>query len=154
LVGASSLPDATNNSHRSNESFSVYLVHVQRLRNLGRLANLVPSGFDAQGATSSASMIAEPEPAPLCHTREITISVLCVAVYCLPQASISARHLPKGCVTMFDMMVDAVLFFGFPLGVLVGYEWRDRISRERRARYVAERGSAKIRSPRRGDDLL
>ena len=51
----------------------------------------------------------------------------------------------KGCVTMFDMMVDADLIFGFPLGVLVGYRWRDRISHERRARYLAERGSAKIR---------
>jgi len=39
---------------------------------------------------------------------------------------------------MFDRVVDAVLIFGFPLGVLVGYVWRDRISRARRARYLAE----------------
>jgi hypothetical protein len=40
---------------------------------------------------------------------------------------------------MFDRVVDAVLIFGFPLGVLVGYMWRDRISRARRARHLAER---------------
>ena len=39
----------------------------------------------------------------------------------------------------FDRVVDAVLIFGFPLGVLVGYMWRDRISRARRTRYLAER---------------
>jgi hypothetical protein len=38
-----------------------------------------------------------------------------------------------------DRVVDAVLIFGFPIGVLVGYMWRDRISRARRARYLAER---------------
>jgi len=43
---------------------------------------------------------------------------------------------------MFDRLVDAVLIFGFPLGVLVGYMWRDRISRARRARYLAERNLA------------
>jgi hypothetical protein len=41
---------------------------------------------------------------------------------------------------MFDLMVYAVLIFGFPLGILVGYRWRDRISQERRARYLADRG--------------
>ena len=40
---------------------------------------------------------------------------------------------------MFDLMVYAVLIFGFPLGVLVGYRWRDRISLARRERYLAER---------------
>jgi len=40
---------------------------------------------------------------------------------------------------LFDRVVDAVLIFGFPLGVLVGYMWRDRISRARRARYLAPR---------------
>jgi hypothetical protein len=30
---------------------------------------------------------------------------------------------------MFDLMVHAVFIFGFPLGVLVGYRWRDRIRR-------------------------
>jgi hypothetical protein len=40
---------------------------------------------------------------------------------------------------MFDSMIYAVLIFGFPLGILVGYIWRDRISRRRRARYQAER---------------
>ncbi len=43
---------------------------------------------------------------------------------------------------MFDMMIYAVLIFGFPLGVLAGYRWRDRISHERRARYLSERGRA------------
>ena len=38
----------------------------------------------------------------------------------------------------FDRVVDAVLIFGFPLGVLVGYMWRDRISRARRARCLEE----------------
>jgi hypothetical protein len=38
----------------------------------------------------------------------------------------------------FDRIVYAVSIFGFPLGVLVGYMWRDRISRARRARYLAE----------------
>jgi hypothetical protein len=42
----------------------------------------------------------------------------------------------------FDRVVDAVLIFGFPLGVLVGYMWRDRISRARRARYLEERNKA------------
>jgi hypothetical protein len=41
--------------------------------------------------------------------------------------------------TLFDRVVVAVLIFGFPLGVLVGYMWRDRISRARRARYLAPR---------------
>jgi hypothetical protein len=31
------------------------------------------------------------------------------------------------------------ILVGFPAGVLVGYVWRDRISRDRRARYWAER---------------
>ena len=50
-----------------------------------------------------------------------------------------AVRITKGCATMFDRLLDAVLIFGFPLGVLVGYMWRDRISRARRARYLAER---------------
>jgi hypothetical protein len=41
-----------------------------------------------------------------------------------------------------DQVVDAVLIFGFLFGVLVGYMWRDRISRSRRARYLAERNGA------------
>jgi hypothetical protein len=40
---------------------------------------------------------------------------------------------------VFDLVVYAVLIFGFPFGVLVGYIWPDRISRARRARYLAER---------------
>ena len=39
---------------------------------------------------------------------------------------------------MFDRVIDAILIFGFPIGVLVGYMWRDRISRARRARHLAE----------------
>jgi hypothetical protein len=36
---------------------------------------------------------------------------------------------------MFDMAVGAVLIFGFPVGIFVGYMWRDQISRARRGRY-------------------
>jgi len=43
----------------------------------------------------------------------------------------------------FDRVVDAVLIFGFPLGVLVGYMWRDRISRARRERHRIERSRAR-----------
>jgi hypothetical protein len=39
------------------------------------------------------------------------------------------------------MSFYAVLIFGFSLGVLVGYMWRDRISRARRARYRAEQNA-------------
>ena len=46
---------------------------------------------------------------------------------------------------MLDLIVYAVLILGFPLGILVGYRWRDRISQQRRARHLAERGSARIR---------
>jgi hypothetical protein len=37
---------------------------------------------------------------------------------------------------MFDLAIAALI--GFPFGFLVGYFWRDRISRARRARYRAE----------------
>jgi hypothetical protein len=37
------------------------------------------------------------------------------------------------------MLGAAVGIIGFSFGVLVGYVWRDRISRQRRARYLAER---------------
>jgi hypothetical protein len=57
----------------------------------------------------------------------------------------SYQSSPPEARTMFDLMVYAVLLFGFPLGVLVGYLWRARISRERRARYLAERDGAKNR---------
>jgi hypothetical protein len=43
----------------------------------------------------------------------------------------------------FDLAVYAILIFGFPFGVLVGYMWRDRISQARRARYLRERGRAR-----------
>jgi hypothetical protein len=36
------------------------------------------------------------------------------------------------------VLITGAIFFGFPLGVLVGYTWRDRISRERRARFIIE----------------
>jgi len=42
------------------------------------------------------------------------------------------------------LIVYGVLILGFPLGVLVGYRWRDRISHKRRARYLVERGKARI----------
>jgi len=37
---------------------------------------------------------------------------------------------------MFDLAIAALV--GFPFGVLVGYLWRDHISRARRARYRTE----------------
>ena len=37
------------------------------------------------------------------------------------------------------MLGAAVGIIGFAFGVLVGFVWRDRISRQRRARYLAER---------------
>jgi hypothetical protein len=56
---------------------------------------------------------------------------------------LAAGRIAKGCATMsLDRVVDAILIFGFPFGVLVGYMWRDRISRVRRARYLAERNRA------------
>jgi hypothetical protein len=36
------------------------------------------------------------------------------------------------------VLAAGAIFFGLPLGVFVGYTWRDRISRERRARFVIE----------------
>jgi hypothetical protein len=36
------------------------------------------------------------------------------------------------------VLAAGAIFFGLPLGVLVGYTWRDRISRERRARFIIE----------------
>jgi hypothetical protein len=61
----------------------------------------------------------------------------------LSQLLAGGAHLPKkGCATMFDRLVDAVLIFGFPFGVFVGYLWRARISRARRDRYLAERNRA------------
>ena len=52
---------------------------------------------------------------------------------------------------MFDLMVYAILLFGFPLGVLVGYRWRDRISRERRARHQADQERARSLTDRRDE---
>ena len=43
---------------------------------------------------------------------------------------------------MLDRLIDAIFVFGFPLGVLVGFVWRDRISRARRARYLYELNKA------------
>jgi hypothetical protein len=43
---------------------------------------------------------------------------------------------------MFDLVLYAALIFGFPVGILVGYRWRNRISQKRRARYLMERGKA------------
>jgi hypothetical protein len=43
---------------------------------------------------------------------------------------------------MLDVAIYAVLVLGFPVGVLVGYMWRDRVSRKRRERAKAERNRA------------
>jgi hypothetical protein len=40
---------------------------------------------------------------------------------------------------MLDMAIYAVFILGFPVGVLVGYMWRDRISRKRRERDRTEK---------------
>ena len=37
------------------------------------------------------------------------------------------------------VVAAGALFLGFPVGVAVGYAWRDRISRARRVRYLIER---------------
>jgi hypothetical protein len=47
--------------------------------------------------------------------------------------------------SMLDLMMDAVLIFGFPLGVLVGYQWRSRISEKRWAQHLANRDRSQIR---------
>jgi hypothetical protein len=39
-----------------------------------------------------------------------------------------------------DTIIGIVL--GLPLGILIGYRWRDRISEQRRAKYLGERGRA------------
>jgi hypothetical protein len=36
-----------------------------------------------------------------------------------------------------DTIIGIVL--GVPLGILIGYRWRDRISQQRRAQFLAER---------------
>ena len=38
---------------------------------------------------------------------------------------------------MFDLAI--AVFVGFPLGFLAGYLWRDHLSRERHAEFLAER---------------
>jgi hypothetical protein len=96
---------------------------------------------------SSASMIAVTRAKRRCVTRATLQFRYCALRNIIFRSIDLGTPSAKGALPMFDLMVYAVLFFGFPLGVLVGYEWRDRISRERRARYLAERGSAKIRNP-------
>ena len=55
------------------------------------------------------------------------------------------------------VLAAGALFVGFPVGVAVGYAWRDHISRARRARYLVEqeRRHAELRRQdkmaRRGD---
>jgi hypothetical protein len=48
---------------------------------------------------------------------------------------------------LLDRVIDAIFIFGFPLGVIVGYWWRGRISHARRARYLAERNNAAADKP-------
>jgi len=43
-------------------------------------------------------------------------------------------------VALGVVLAAGALFLGFPVGVVVGYAWRDRISRARRVRYLVERG--------------
>jgi hypothetical protein len=39
-----------------------------------------------------------------------------------------------------ESIIEIVLIVSlFPLGILIGYRWRDRISRQRRAQHLAER---------------
>jgi len=42
------------------------------------------------------------------------------------------------------LLAAGALFFGFPFGVAVGYAWRDRISRARRALVVQQRRRAEL----------
>ena len=44
---------------------------------------------------------------------------------------------PIGLMINLDTIIGIVL--GVPLGILIGYRWRDRISQRRRDLYVAER---------------
>jgi hypothetical protein len=44
-----------------------------------------------------------------------------------------------------DTIIGIVL--GVPLGILIGYRWRDRISQERRAQYLANRTLGARRAP-------
>jgi hypothetical protein len=41
--------------------------------------------------------------------------------------------------SIIGIVVIALVASFFSLGVLVGYKWRDRISQQRRAQYLAER---------------
>ena len=36
------------------------------------------------------------------------------------------------------------IVFGVPLGILIGYRWRDRISQQRRAQYLTERERMRV----------
>jgi hypothetical protein len=40
------------------------------------------------------------------------------------------------------------ILFGLPIGFLIGYVWRDRLSRARRARYLIEHERRKLRKMR------
>jgi len=51
---------------------------------------------------------------------------------------------------MFDLVI--AIFIGFPFGVLVGYLWRDRISRARRAKFRAEQERRRTPDSRRGPE--
>jgi hypothetical protein len=42
------------------------------------------------------------------------------------------------------ILAAGALFIGFPFGIAVGYKWRDRISRARRARVALERRRAEL----------
>jgi hypothetical protein len=48
---------------------------------------------------------------------------------------------------LFYFIVAVVFIFGCSLGVGVGYKWRDRISRARRARYLAEKIGRESKTP-------
>jgi hypothetical protein len=43
------------------------------------------------------------------------------------------------------VLVAGALFLGFPFGVAVGYAWRERISRARRARFLTEQERTRAR---------
>jgi hypothetical protein len=43
-----------------------------------------------------------------------------------------------------DTIIGIVL--GVPLGILIGYRWRDRVSQQRRAQYLAERSERERRA--------
>ena len=41
--------------------------------------------------------------------------------------------------SIIEIVPNVLIVLLFPLGILIGYRWRDRISQQRRAQFLAER---------------